>query len=105
MAEEDRAELEDFALTALDVLVGRTGDGRIPGVSIGFPEPIADAGFDPAEVSRIIAEEIEEAGGPPPAQSQPLFRSFVIPNLKRIGLLSERIRPRYEAAGYLQNTV
>jgi len=105
MPEEERAELEDFALTALDVLVGRTGDGRLPGVSIGFPEPIADSGFDPEEVSRIIAAELEEAGGLPPTKAQPLFRSYVIPNLERIGLISDRIRPRYEAAGYLQAAV
>ena len=31
LPEEERAKLEDFALTALNVLLGRTGDARLPG--------------------------------------------------------------------------
>ncbi|MGE0621231.1 MAG: diiron oxygenase [Pseudomonadales bacterium] len=102
MPEDERLALEDFALTALDVLVGRQGDARLPGVSAGFDQPIIDAGLDPVEVTRILAKEYEEAGGPPKTEAQPLFAHYLIPNLKRIGLITPRMKPKYEAAGYLR---
>ena len=40
------------------------------------------------------------------SESMRLFRNTmfkrIVPNLKRIGLLSDRIRPRYEQAGLLE---
>jgi hypothetical protein len=99
MPEEDRAALEDFALTALNVLVGRTGDARLPGRSIGFDQPWIDAGLDPGEVAAALAEERRVA--PRKTRQQPLFQYYVIPNLERVGLISDRIRPQYVEAGFI----
>ena len=104
LPEEDRAKLEDFALTALNVLLGRTGDARLPGRSIGFEQPLIDAGLDPADVQAALAAEYK-AGGPPRTEAQPLIHHFMIPNLERVGLISDRIRPAYEEAGFLSGAV
>lgn len=101
MQQDDRAELEDFALTALDVLVGRQGDARLPGVSVGFDQPLIDAGLDPAEIQKMIAKEYQEAGGPPRTEQQPLFQHYMIPNLQRVGLIPDRLKPVYQERGYM----
>jgi hypothetical protein len=102
MSEEDRAALEDFALVALDILVGRAGDARIPGKSVGFDQPLIDAGLDPKEVTAILKAENEESGGPPPTKQLPLFQHYILPNLERVGLLTDRITPQYIEKGYMQ---
>jgi hypothetical protein len=104
LPEEDRAKLEDFALTALNVLLGRTGDARLPGRSVGFEQPLIDAGLDPAEVQAALMAEYE-TDGPPRTEAQPLIQHFMIPNLERVGLISDRIRPAYEEAGFLSGAI
>jgi hypothetical protein len=100
MPEEERVALEDFALTALNVLVGRGGDGRMQRQSVSFDQPLMDAGLDPAEVTAALTKEYKTAG-PPKTQQQPLFQHYVIPNVERVGLLSDRIRPQYIEAGFI----
>ena len=102
LTEEHRAGLEDFAFTALNVLVGRGGDARMPRQSVGFDQPLIDAGLDPAEVTEALAKEYK-TGGRPKTEQQPLFQHYVIPNLERIGLISDRVRPRYVEAGFISS--
>lgn len=100
MPEEERAALEDFALLGLNILVGNRGDARVTGRVHLFPEPLMDAGLDPDEVRKALEEEFQIAP-PPPTQQQPLFQAYVIPNLERIGLISDRVRPQYIEAGFM----
>jgi hypothetical protein len=100
MPEEERAALEDFALVALNILVGRQGDARIPGQSVGFDQPLIDASLDPLEVRKALEDEFKVA--PPPKTEQlPLFQAYMIPNLERVGLISDRVRPQYVEAGFI----
>ena len=100
MPEEERAALEDFALVALNILVGRQGDARIPGQSVGFDQPLIDAGLDPLEVRKAPEDEFKVAP-PPKTEQQPLFQAYMIPNLERVGLISDRVRPQYVEAGFI----
>jgi hypothetical protein len=100
LPEEERAALEDFAFTALNVLIGRDGDARMPRQSVGFDQPWIDAGLDPAEVTAALMKEYQSVGRPRTEQ-QPLFKHYVIPNLERVGLISARVRPQYVEAGFI----
>lgn len=101
LSEDERVGLEDFAFTALTLLTGRGGDGRVPEGTARAIQPIADAGLDPAEVAKALAKE--NANDLMPAvRSRSLFRDYMIPNLERVGLVSDRIRPQYLEAGFLQ---
>ncbi|MDP6377716.1 MAG: ferritin-like domain-containing protein [Pseudomonadales bacterium] len=100
MPEEERAALEDFALLGLNILVGRAGDARVPGRSVGFEQPLIDAGLDPKEVVAVLTEE-RQSNPPPKTEQQPLFQHYLIPNMQRVGLISDRIRPQYEEAGFM----
>ncbi len=100
MPEEERAALEDFALAALNILVGRRGDARLPGRSFGFEQPLIDAGLDPKEVQAALTEEFKTAP-PPKTEQQPLFQAYMLPNLERVGLISDRMRPQYIEAGFI----
>ncbi len=100
LPEDERAALEDFALAALNILVGRAGDARLPGQSVTFAQPLIDAGLDPEEVAAVLAEERLQT---PTIETQqrPLFQHYMIPNLDRVGLISERVRPQYIEAGFI----
>jgi hypothetical protein len=100
LPEEQRAELEDFALAALDILVGRSGDARLPGQSVGFAQPLIDAGIDPKDAMAALAEEGKTA---PPIKTEqlPLFQHYMIPNLQRVGLITDRVKSKYIDAGYM----
>jgi hypothetical protein len=69
--------------------------------SVGFGQPLIDAGLDPAEISKVLAAEYAGAGGPPKTEQQPLFQHYMIPNLERVGLITDRVRPTYQERGYL----
>ncbi len=101
LSEEERNGLEDFAFTALTLLTGRGGDGRVPEGTARATQPIADAGLDPAEVLKALAEENAD-DLMPAVRSRSLFRDYVIPNLERVGLVSDRLRPQYLEAGFLR---
>ena len=60
----------------------------------------------PTDVYRHFGWPVEEAtaiatGGPQRQQFRNLIFARVVPNLRRIGLLTERIRPRFESLGLL----
>ncbi|MEE8325665.1 MAG: ferritin-like domain-containing protein [candidate division NC10 bacterium] len=100
MPEDERAALEDFALAALNILAGRTGDARSPR-STGFAQPLIDAGLDMQELREALRDEYRSAGGPPKTNQQPLVQHYMIPNLERVGLISDRMRPQYIEAGFM----
>ncbi|MBP17874.1 MAG: ferritin-like domain-containing protein [Pseudomonadales bacterium] len=97
MPEEDRVALEDFALAAIGILRGG-GDGR--GVNVA--QSIIDAGIDPVEMRNAIAKEREEATGMPfETEQKSVVHEYMVPNLEKVGLISARIRPKYEELGLI----
>ena len=97
MSEPDRDRIEDFAWAALGLLMGpQTGARRGPNPQM---ELFAGLGIDP----EAAADEMRSKFSDPAfraAQPNP-FRDFVIPQLNRIGLLTERTAGKYREAGLM----
>jgi hypothetical protein len=93
MTDAERAELEEVTHWALvKTLTGQ------------FPEPVfRELGFDDAEIKAIHAYRRERAAGAEGSHFRKLFRKdlhgTLLANLQKVGLLTERIRPRLESVG------
>ena len=92
-SETERRELEDYTCFALE----KTLTGFFPA------EAYRDLGFTPAEMDEIRRYRRETAASNDYAPFRKYFRkdmhSSMVQNLARIGLLSERVRPRLERLG------
>ncbi len=93
MKDEDRNRVEDFAFAAVDAISGRrAGTGFTSQLSI-----IEDAGIDPADV---MPEVIEKFQDPEFLATQPdPIRDHVMPQLARIGLITDRTAQQYAGLG------
>jgi hypothetical protein len=93
LSDAERAELEEVTHWALvKTLTGQ------------FPEPVfRELGFGDAEIKAIHAHRRERAAGAEGSHFRKLFRKdlhgTLLSNLKKVGLLTERIRPRLESVG------
>jgi para-aminobenzoate N-oxygenase AurF len=93
MTDAERAELEEVTHWALvKTLTGQ------------FPEPVfRELGFGDAEIKAIHAHRRERAAGAEGSHFRKLFRKdlhgTLLANLQKVGLLTERIRPRLESVG------
>ena len=93
MTDAERAELEEVTHWALvKTLTGQ------------FPEPVfRELGFGDAELREIHAHRRERAAGAEGSHFRKLFRKdlhgTLLSNLQKVGLLTERIRPRLESVG------
>jgi len=93
LTDAERAELEDVTHWALvKTLTGQ------------FPEPVfRELGFGDAEIKAIHAHRRERAAGAEGSHFRKLFRKdlhgTLLANLQKVGLLTERIRPRLESVG------
>ena len=93
LTEAERIELEDVTHWALvKTLTGQ------------FPEPVfREMGFGDAEIKAIHAHRRERAAGAEGSHFRKLFRKdlhgTLLANLQKVGLLTERIRPRLESVG------
>ncbi len=93
LSDAERAELEDVTHWALvKTLTGQ------------FPEPVfRELGFGDAEIKAIHAHRRERAAGAEGSHFRKLFRKdlhgTLLANLQKVGLLTERIRPRLESVG------
>ncbi len=100
MSEEDRAALEDFGLAAIGMLLGQCDED-----GIDQSKPFTDAGIDPADLKDVLGPQIEQAdmallqGG---SKQRSTVHEYMVPNLGKIGLLSDRIRPTYVKYGLIQ---
>jgi len=96
MHPDDRAEVEDFALdmTKRFVAIRRGPDGMQ-----GFDQVLIDSDIDPADFLGSLRQEVAEGfrfqNTPGGVHS---FRSLIMPGIMRAGLVSDRVRPEYEAA-------
>ena len=93
LTDAERAELEEVTHWALvKTLTGQ------------FPEPVfRELGFGDVEIKAIHAHRRERAAGAEGSHFRKLFRKdlhgTLLANLQKVGLLTERIRPRLESVG------
>jgi hypothetical protein len=93
LTDAERAELEEVTHWALvKTLTGQ------------FPEPVfRELGFGDVEIKAIHAHRRERAAGAEGSHFRKLFRKdlhgTLLANLHKVGLLTERIRPRLESVG------
>jgi para-aminobenzoate N-oxygenase AurF len=97
MHPDDRAEVEDFALDVTRKIVAmRRG---MEGFA-GFDDVLRDSQIDPDDFLNALRAEV--AGGfqlSSTPGSVHTFKGIIMPGVVRAGLVSERVRPRYEEAG------
>ena len=94
MADPDRDRVEDFAYAAVEAL-----SGRKPGTGMNSQiELFQEVGLNVAEVAAELMEKIRD---PEFLAKQPdAFRDYVMPQLTRLGIVSERTAPKYRALGF-----
>ena len=94
MNEKDRDRIEDFAWTAVDLIGGRQANvaGGGPLLQI-FDEIGVDTAAAVVEMQEKFSDPKVFASRPSPG------RDYVIPNLQRIGLITERTAANYRELG------
>jgi len=91
VSDAQRVELEDFALESARALIDqRRGQSMIAEVLSVWQ----DAGVDPTELLQCAFRERDELTKGQPLRRGPV-QSFVIPTLRRCGLLSERVATHF----------
>ncbi|MEB2345811.1 MAG: ferritin-like domain-containing protein [Deltaproteobacteria bacterium] len=94
MPDRDRERVEDFAFAAVDALCGRRpGTGLLSQGAI-LAEVGADLGAAVTEIQAKIADAEFMASQPDP------FRDYVMPQLTRLGIITDRTAPRYRELGF-----
>jgi hypothetical protein len=94
MPDPERERVEDFALAAIEALSGRRpGTGMTSQIDL-FQEVGLDLGEVAAEMQQKMAD-------PEFRDKQPdAFRDYVMPQLVRLGIISDRTAPRYRELGF-----
>lgn len=93
MDPERRAGLEDFAFRACDGMYGRNERTGFQSVKVVWQE----MGWDAEKIWRDTVANSPTTR----AFNRLLFTEVLIPRLRRLGLISERIAPRYREIGLL----
>jgi hypothetical protein len=97
MHADDRASVEDFACEATRKTVSmRRG---VEGMA-GFDQVLVESGLDPDDFLRSMRAEVA-AGFKLSATpgSVHTLKSLIVPGIVRAGLVSDRVKPRYQEAG------
>ena len=96
MHPDDREQLEDFALDVTEKIVRmRRGNEGFA----GFDEVLRDTGIEPNDFLSALHQEVAgglKINGTP--GSVHTFKGLIMPGLVRAGLVTDRVRPRYDAA-------
>ena len=94
MPDPDRDRVEDFAFAAVDAISGRRpGTGLLSQMRI-----FEDAGIDASEIVPKVIEKFQDADF---IASQPdPVRDHVLPQLTRIGLITDRTASKYKELGF-----
>lgn len=64
-------------------------------------QAIIDAGVDPDEMRKALAEEAAQATGFKTEQKS-VIHEYMIPNMQKIGLITDRLKPKYIEAGLIR---
>jgi hypothetical protein len=95
MAPADRDRVEDFAIGAIEGLV------RPPGAKGGLGSQLdlySDLGIDPVAAAEEMREKLAD---PAFREKRPnTFRDYVIPQIQRIDLITDRTADRYRKLGF-----
>src|SRR5262249_51913860 len=95
LGEEQRTELEDFALEAARTLIDNKNREALFGEVV---KVWAEAGIDPVALFTCLQNEMSEIGGERhKGRRLGPVQGFVIPTLKRCGLLSDRVARHYHS--------
>jgi hypothetical protein len=94
MKDEERNRVEDFAFAAVDAISGRReGTGFTSQLAI-----VEDAGIDAATVLPAVIEKFQD---PDFIATQPdPIRDHVLPQLGRIGIITDRTAQKYRSLGF-----
>jgi hypothetical protein len=94
MSDPDRDRVEDFAYTAVEAL-----SGRKPGTGMDSQnELFTEVGLKLADVAAEMMQKIRD---PEFLAKQPdAFRDYVMPQLTRLGIITERTAPKYRELGF-----
>jgi hypothetical protein len=93
LSDAERRELEDFALEAARTLVDNR---RQEGLLAMILQTWAEAGIDPVALLTCLQQERDELmGGPAKGRRLGPVQGFVVPALRRCGLLSERVAAHF----------
>ena len=94
MPDPDRERVEDFAYGAVEALSGRRpGTGLTSQVAL-----FQEVGIEPGEV---VAELEQKMSDPEFLARQPdALRDYVMPQLLRLGIITERTAPKYRELGF-----
>lgn len=96
MHPDDRAAVEDFALdTTKKVVAMRRGMAGFA----GFDKVLEESGIDPSDFLAALYEEVAqglELSATP--GSVHTFKGLIMPGIVRAGLVTDRVRPGYDAA-------
>jgi hypothetical protein len=94
MPDPDRERIEDFAFAAVEAMVRRRPGGRGPAQMAAF----ADLGID---VEAAVRELREKFADPDFRARRPnAFRDYVMPQLRRLGIITDRTAPKYRELGF-----
>jgi hypothetical protein len=94
MPDPERERVEDFAYTAVELL-----SGRKPGTGLVSQfETMREVGVDPGVA---IGELLQKIRDPKFTAAQPdAFRDYVMPQLTRLGIITDRTAPKYRELGF-----
>ncbi len=91
MSDKEREKVEDFAIAALGLLAGRRQDGG------GMGALYEGLGIDLEAAREEMQAKVRD---PDFGRRQPnTFQEYVIPQLERLGLITERTAPKYREMG------
>jgi hypothetical protein len=94
MNEKDRDRIEDFAWTAVDLMAGRQAAAAGGGPLLQIFDELG------VDTAAAVVEMREKFSDPKAFASRPSpVRDYVIPNLQRIGLITERTEANYRELG------
>jgi hypothetical protein len=94
MPDPERERVEDFAYTAVELL-----SGRKPGTGLVSQfETMREVGIEPGVA---VAELLQKLRDPAFTAAQPdAFRDYVMPQLTRLGIITDRTAPKYRELGF-----
>ena len=94
MSDPDRNRVEDFAYAAVEAL-----SGRKPGTGMNSQQELfEEVGLKVADVAAELMVKIQD---PEFLAKQPdAFRDYVMPQLTRLGIITERTAPKYRELGF-----